>query len=269
MIARSSFRSKKLMRVSEGEHLLFYGLVLESDDEGRGEGDPETLVMCFPNRRWTEEEVEVMMTHLADVGLIDWYTIDGGQYYAIRQWMKYQEGSWHGRSAKPSLIPEGKHQERCSRTPSVVTPNTIPAPKLSKEKLSKEKRREWPPAEARPHITELINKAREIKGWTFNLQQDSDFFARLLESYPQPVIERTIEDLRVYQEKPAKQYKNLQSTLRGWCSRATPEGEPRKPDVPLDDVGKPMTFIDGKWWSDYERDKEYVKAANGWKKREA
>jgi hypothetical protein len=144
MIARSSFKSRKLGSVTDSEHLLFYGLILESDDEGRGEGDPYTLRLEFGNREWGEKEIATMMQHLAEVGLVFWYTNNGGQYYEVVDWMKYQEGSWHGRSAKVSDLPssaspESEHQYGCMGTPCVVTPNTNPAPKLSKEKGSKEK----------------------------------------------------------------------------------------------------------------------------------
>jgi len=266
MIARASFRSKKLSKVTDSAHLLFYGLILEADDEGRGEGDPETLTMCYPNRKWSLKKIENMMFDLSEAGLIDWYTIDGGQYYAIRQWMRYQEGSWHGRSAKPSIIPEGKHQDRCTRTPSVVTPNTNQAPKLSKEKLSKEKLREEKIREEAPaHIQKLIHLAKEIRGWNFTEEQDTDFFARLLLSYPQEVIEKTIEDLRVYQEKPAKKYTNLHSTLRNWCKRALPEDEPRKPDIPLDEYGNPkVRRTDGVWITAKEAEETCKRTEKGW-----
>lgn len=119
MICRSSFTSKKLAKCTDSEHLLFYGLVLHADDEGRGDGDPLTLTLECANRRWSEEQVEGMMQTLRTLNLVSWYTVDGDLFYEVVDFDRYQQGSWQGKHKKESLIPkipEGGHRVRCTRT---------------------------------------------------------------------------------------------------------------------------------------------------------
>lgn len=120
MICRSSFTSKKLAKCTDAEHLLFYGLILNADDEGRGDGDPVTLTFFCGNRRWSKKRTEQMMDKLRTLKLVSWYTADGNLYYEVTDFDRYQQGSWQGKHKKSSLIPkmsEEGHRVRCTRTP--------------------------------------------------------------------------------------------------------------------------------------------------------
>jgi len=84
-----------------------------------------------------------------------------------------------------------------------------------------------------------------------------------MKSFPVDLIEKTIEDLRVYQEKPSRLYKNLQSTLRNWCAK---EAEWRKErevpsedheDLPVDELGRTKYEIAGAWYSEKEVNEFY------------
>ena len=98
-----------------------------------------------------------------------------------------------------------------------------------------------------PSFQKLRINAKEIKGWVFSQQQDIDFFAHLLPDYSEDLILKVIEDLRVYQEKPTKFYKNLHAALRNWCANEKKwKGESEdKPQVPLDKYGNPYYTVDG------------------------
>ena len=145
MISRSGFASKKLLRCDDSHFLLFVGLILEADDEGRGEGESDALKLKFPNRKWSESKIEDMMKHLNHLKLVEWYTNDGGQYYEVVNFLDFQQGSWHGRSAKKSRMPSPcvstdiVHQERLPSPPTMVTPSTISGSKGSEVKGSEVK----------------------------------------------------------------------------------------------------------------------------------
>jgi hypothetical protein len=140
MIARSSFKSRKLAKCSDSEHLLFYGLIIEADDDGIGEGDTFTLSGAFFNRRWSEDEIAEMMENLAKNALVYWYTNNGGQYYQVVDFDKWQ--TFHGIKKVPSTLPkpgspESEHHEGCSGTPAGVESSTSHGDKLSEVKGSK------------------------------------------------------------------------------------------------------------------------------------
>ncbi len=121
MIWRSSFTSKKLAKCTDSEHLLFYGLILNADDEGRGDGDPLSISLECANRRWSEEQVEGMMKTLRDLRLVAWYRVDDDLFYEVSLFDEGQAGSWQGKHKKTSLIPripEVGHRVRCTRTPT-------------------------------------------------------------------------------------------------------------------------------------------------------
>ena len=226
MIHRSGFMSKKLLKCDDSHFLLFIGLILEADDEGRGEGEPDALKLKFPNRHWSEKKIESMMEHLSQSELVEWYTNDGGLYYEIVNFLDFQQGSWHGRSAKASRIPSSYvstdivHQERLPHPPRAVTPSTMCASKGSEVNISKEKTREGKGSTPPPEIKELCLLVINIPGWKRDDDADIKLFSGLLDlDISVPLIKKTIEDFRVYQENPKKAYKNLRQTLRNWCKR--------------------------------------------------
>jgi hypothetical protein len=133
MICRSSFASKKLAKCSDSEHLLFYALILNADDEGRGDGDGASVTFYCANRKWEQSKVAEMMKKLRDVGLILWYSVEDELFYEVVDFDRYQYGSWQGKHKKDSLIPkmsEGGHRVRRPRTPSSSPPDTDCVAKL-------------------------------------------------------------------------------------------------------------------------------------------
>jgi hypothetical protein len=141
MVSRSLFTSKKVYQVTDSEAALFVGLVVEADDEGRGEGEPFALRLKFANRTWSDTKLETMLKHLDEVGLIWWYKNGQGTYYEVVDFMKHQRGSWHGKCAVPSEIPSPGNpestlvnHERCSATPEAVEHSTTSGPNRTKGK---------------------------------------------------------------------------------------------------------------------------------------
>lgn len=95
--------------------------------------------------------------------------------------------------------------------------NSLPPPTIEEEE---------PPD---PQVAECIRLAQKIKGWKAT-PDDSEYFVNLLEAHDLPMIKKVIEDLRVFQINPKKQYKNLQSTLRNWCGLEKERRDGRKTD---------------------------------------
>lgn len=131
-----------------------------------------------------------------------------------------------------------------------------------------------------PNVENLIKEARKIKGWNLmTWEQDAEFFNHLLAEHPEDLVEKVLEDLRTYQENPAKKYKNLQSTLRNWCSQEAhwrgdrgEEDGSNGEEARLDDDGKPMYLLDGEWIDRKEFDRlmaagELVRTDKVWKRK--
>lgn len=119
----------------------------------------------------------------------------------------------------------------------------------------------------------LAARAAEIKGWNFSQSEDLEYFGRLLGEFPFALIAKTIEDLHVYQERPAKKYSNLHATLRNWVKREAernPEPEKCSPNARLDAEGNPLALVDGDWIGRREFDRklaegEIVRKGNAWR----
>ena len=221
MFARSGYSSRRLGKCNDSTFLLFYHLIGEADDEGRGEGDAYSIRLKANNRTWSEKKIDSMMETLSSHGLVCWYTNNGGQWYEVVNFLDYQKGSWHGKLAIDSKIPSpcdsesSLHQSWCTTTPLTTDPYTKSRPKVREGKVSKEKVRE-----ENPTSQLLITSARTIKGWNYTQEQESDFFQLLLQDYDQPLIEKTIKDLATNQISGKKKYTDLMKTLRNWCGLA-------------------------------------------------
>jgi len=67
--------------------LIFIGLILDADDEGRGSAHPRLLARKLDQQ---PEEIDQALAELVACHLIQWYEVDGRQYYWICQWQSYQ-----------------------------------------------------------------------------------------------------------------------------------------------------------------------------------
>ncbi len=230
MISRRAAKSKKLSRVSYQAEALYYRFIPYLDDAGRMTADPEDFrAEVIPlGKRGTPvplDEIEACLQELYEVGLI-----------GLCQCSKTRCLEQTGFGNVQVLKSDRARQFYCTEPVGFVWFHLEPDGALKRregeEKLREGKLREGKGKRARAReettpppipreIKKLIDLAAEIRGWAFSKHEDATFFGRLLETYPYPLIVKTIEDLRVYQERPQKAYKNLHSALRNWCKRGS------------------------------------------------
>jgi len=140
MLSRTISISKKLSKVSDQAALLFSWIIPHVDDDGRIEGDPQTIKAQVVPRRWNVELVETYLMELSDVRLINYYKTDPeNTFIEIIQFLRFQ--SFHGITRNPSNIPKfnQSNHTRLTNQPDLVDPQTIPGSKLNKTKLNKTK----------------------------------------------------------------------------------------------------------------------------------
>lgn len=135
MISRSISTSRKVNRLQTDQaRLLFTWMILHADDEGRMEGNPETIKMAvIPGLSWTLEDIKSYLSDLTQNNLIKYYQTSEEFYIQINKWDAFQ--TFHGIHKSPSKIPP--------MTPISVKngddTQKLPEVKLSEVKLSKEK----------------------------------------------------------------------------------------------------------------------------------
>lgn len=96
--------------------LLFIGLISHADDEGRGISDPRQLrKQVFGFDEITVEAVENMVSEIAEkLRNVQFYVIDGKEYYSLANWTRYQKISHPSPSSLPGPSksgPSGEVQE--------------------------------------------------------------------------------------------------------------------------------------------------------------
>ena len=75
-----------------GARLLFSWMIPHADNLGRMRGEPAyvraTVIPHEPGL--TDGDVEIWLAKMAELGLIDWYEVDGGRYVQFRAWARHQ-----------------------------------------------------------------------------------------------------------------------------------------------------------------------------------
>ncbi len=267
MISRRGSRSKKIAAISYQAEALYFRALPFLDDAGRMTADSEDFrAEVFPLGKFGEpvplEEIEACIDELHQIGLIGLCECEKSRCLEYAAFSKFQ-----------TLQNDRKLNVACKEPNGFqwipVDSNGFLKGREGKRKL-KEGEGETRAREAAPtppNVEKLISKAKEIKGWAFSEAEDAVFFPRLLADYPEGLVEKVIEDLRTYQEKPDKHYSNLHMALRKWCKQevrwreercgdnggqagmGTPEAE-----APLDDLGRPKIPLEGGWYTQKQID---------------
>lgn len=105
-VARSLFSpgSRKFWKgICDQSRLLFIALIVNSDDEGRLEGEPDDIVATVPKMGLDEKATTRLLKELAKNDLISWYDVDGLKYIQINKFEDFQ--SWSGIMRDPSKYP--------------------------------------------------------------------------------------------------------------------------------------------------------------------
>jgi len=232
MISRRAAKSKKLSRVSYQAEALYYRFIPYLDDAGRMTADPEDFrAEVIPlGKRGTPvplDEIEACLQELYEVGLI-----------GFCQCSKTRCLEQTGFGNVQVLKSDRARQFYCTEPVGFVWFHLEPDGAL-KRREEEEKLREGKGKRARaredapsPSIEKLTALASEVRGWNYSNAEDAKYFDRLLEIHPASLVERVVEDLRVYQERPDKSYENLHAALRNWCKREAEWEKERAPEPP-------------------------------------
>jgi len=98
-------------KLAEFCQVLFALLVAHADDFGRLAGDVFTVKFAVvPTSPRKESEVQAALTALHNVGLIEWYGVDGCKCIQINDFDRHQSGL-HKRTASQFPEPSGKFRE--------------------------------------------------------------------------------------------------------------------------------------------------------------
>ena len=92
IIKESICSSEKLNQLSDFEFRLWVGLITYVDDAGRGDARPAIIKgRIFPLReRITSKEIESALNHMAVIGCIALYEVDGKPYLWFPTWKVHQ-----------------------------------------------------------------------------------------------------------------------------------------------------------------------------------
>ncbi len=263
--------------------ITFLGLITQADDQGRLCFNPRILRMAiFPyDDDVTDERFEEFIFELSrvgrtadDPGMVRVYESKHRRYLDLPTWRKHQKVNKPTPSTIPEFSPEleasGPFTEDSGSPTGVLREHSLwEGNGMEGNGIGKEGKgaRAREAAASPPNVEKLISKASEIQGWSFSTEEDGVFFPRLLEEYPDDLVEKVIEDLRTFQERPTRDYSNLHKTLRNWCGREVRYREecggngnqadtgPPLEDRPKDENGKEMLLIDGRWIGEKDFDR--------------
>lgn len=96
--------SQSLAKCSMGAQLLFDRLIVQSDDQGRQQGEPSIVkAVCFPYLAdATPKRIAAWLGELASAGMVTLYAVGGVPIIQLTGWWTYQAGM---RRAYPSRWP--------------------------------------------------------------------------------------------------------------------------------------------------------------------
>lgn len=104
MIHTKIWVSDQLNQLKPLERLLYIGMITLGDYEGRLRGDAKYLRrQLFYDDKIGHVKIARMRDRIAEVGLIEFYSNENGEYISHPNWNKYQR--LDTRSAKPSDFP--------------------------------------------------------------------------------------------------------------------------------------------------------------------
>jgi len=94
---------------TEHARVLFVAILVNADDEGRLEGDPEDIKTLIPRASWPLEDILSYLRDLKKVELIDYYRVKGRWYIEVVGFWEHQDR--HGVSQEPSRLPRPPRKE--------------------------------------------------------------------------------------------------------------------------------------------------------------
>ena len=149
MLSPDIWTDEGFIELSPMARLLFIGLISQADDYGRGCAGALTLrSKIFPVDPLANGDMDQLCTEVAGKMRVQFYAVDGRQYYQLDRWTQHQYVQRPGKSTIP--LPQ-EHVEPFTEASvnahGTLTPNEI-------EKNRKEKNRTRAPAAAVPATSE-------------------------------------------------------------------------------------------------------------------
>lgn len=137
MISPSMWESLSFSELSDFSKLVFISLISHADDEGRGVAKAATVAsMTFPNDE--NKRVADVKKALSEIALhmsVQFYSVNGRDYYAMTNWLDYQTINRPTKSKLPPPPPvgvggvlpnHGELNDNSVNTHGVLTDNSLP-----------------------------------------------------------------------------------------------------------------------------------------------
>ena len=192
------FQNEDLAELPPETRLLFVGLWLMADREGRLEDRPRRIKMqIFPADPW---DVEPMLGALADLGLIIRYQVDNSKFIAIPAWHRHQNP--HVKEKQSTIPAQDEHQT------STGNSETDPADSLIPDSLNP-----LPPVESADKP-----RKRPSKRCPADFQVTEDLRAWAAGKHPEVDLDAETEAFRDHEFATAKT--DWPATWRSWIRKA-------------------------------------------------
>lgn len=96
MVNPKTLEDNKFISLSDKGRLMWFGLILNADDLGRGKGDIQSLKnKIFPHNRISLKKVEKIRQEIKkkmnkNTTSVKFYRAEGQEFYQLTRWEKYQ-----------------------------------------------------------------------------------------------------------------------------------------------------------------------------------
>lgn len=194
--------SRDIGKLTCRQRLLAIGLFSIADDEGRGIAHPAYIrSQLFPydedtiTSRDIQEDLRALEKHLSLVV----YTVDGEQYYAWKNWQKWQtinrpQGSLLPPPPEPGSAPENDAGGEGGETG---------LPELTATER------------------EILRELKAIPHYSFDYEKDRDYIRNLAVEFPTLDLLAEAKKYRTYKfDKPLQPKSNARLQFRNWCEKA-------------------------------------------------
>jgi hypothetical protein len=123
MIDPGIWGSEDFNGISHDARLLWIGLFSSADDYGKGRANPAFLASSlFPYDELAAKDIEPLLSEIAKRMKILFYEVDGGKFYKLTAWKKWQKVD----HPTPSTIPEPvANDSRAVREPFASNPEQL------------------------------------------------------------------------------------------------------------------------------------------------
>lgn len=197
MIDPNIWESEDFNSLSLLSRLVFIGLFSNADDEGRGRAKPIYIKsILFPyDEKIRPTDIENSLSEIASRMSIILYSHDGNEYYALKNWDKWQSIQKKKMSIFPA--PPQVNDEYSTSTVPVQYEYSL------KEKNRKEKKGKE-------------DKYISPRGSMSNVLLTDDEYTKLSQQMSKAKVDEFIEKLSLYIASTGKKYQSHYATILNW-----------------------------------------------------